>query len=235
VRGRVAARPLDEVAAVAARVFVDKGYRAAGISDVSAGLGLSHGALYTYVHSKEALLYLALLRAIEPGSVESLTLPVATPTPEQIVELTRTWAETAATMPVLASACARRILPVADELGGVVDELYGFIERNRGLLALVERCAMDLPELAQLYFVQLRRALFEQLTTYLRRRIRSGHLRPVPDLPAAARFMVETITWFGWHRHDDPDSAMLGDEPSRSTVRHLLLAAFLPASTEEGS
>jgi AcrR family transcriptional regulator len=232
MRGRVAARPLDEVAAVAARVFVDKGYRAAGISDVSAGLGLSHGALYTYVSSKEALLYLALLRAIEPGSVDSMTLPVATPTQEQIVALTATWADTFATLPVLAAACARRTVPVADELGGIVDELYGFIECNRGLLSLVERCAQDLPELAQLYFVQRRRSLFEQLVTYLRRRIRSGHVRPVPDLIAAARFIVETITWFAWHRHDDPDSAMLDDEPSRATVRHLLLAAFLPVPTE---
>jgi AcrR family transcriptional regulator len=228
MRGRVAARPLGEVAAVAGRVFVDKGFRGAGISDVSAGLGLSHGALYTYVHSKEALLYLALLLAVEPASIDGLSLPVAAPTSEQIVALVETWADTHATLPVLAAACGRRGRPVEDELGGVVDELYSFVEYNRGLLSLVERCAQDLPELAQAYFVRRRRSLVEQLGTYLGRRIRSGHLRAVPDVAAAARFVVEAITWFAWHRVEDPDSAMLADDASRLTVRHLLLAAFLP-------
>jgi hypothetical protein len=30
------------------------------------------------------------------------------------------------------------------------------------------------------------------------------------------------------HRHGDADSAMLDDDACRATVRHLLLAAFLP-------
>ena len=60
MRGRKA-RPLAEVAEAAGLVFTDKGFGDAGISDVAAALGLSHGALYTYVESKQALLYLALL------------------------------------------------------------------------------------------------------------------------------------------------------------------------------
>ncbi|QRP50342.1 hypothetical protein [Amycolatopsis sp. FDAARGOS 1241] len=63
----------------------------------------------------------------------------------------------------------------------------------------------DLPELAQYYFVQRRRALLATLADYLSRRIRSRALRAVPDLPAAARFVVETIAWFAWHRAGDPD------------------------------
>jgi hypothetical protein len=43
---------------------------------------------------------------------------------------------------------------------------------------------------------------------------------------------VETIAWFAMHRHGDLDSAMLDDDTCRSTVRHLLLAAFLPATSE---
>ncbi|GAA4858023.1 hypothetical protein GCM10023403_22610 [Pseudonocardia benzenivorans] len=227
MRGRVAPRPLDEVADVAGRVFVEKGYRGAGISDVAGRLGLSHGALYTYVRSKEALLHLVLLRAVEPGSLDELPLPVAGADPERIVALARTWADTHATLPVLAAACRRRTMPVADELVAVVDELYGFVERNRLLLALVERCAADLPELATLHFVERRRELVGRLATYLRRRIRSGHLRPVPDVDAAARFVVETVAWFAWHRREDPDSAMLGDDAARTTVHDLVPAAFL--------
>lgn len=74
-----------------------------------------------------------------------------------------------------------------------------------------------------------RRGLLDQLGDYLRRRIKSGHLRPVPDIPTSARFIVETIAWFAWHRHGDPDSLMLNDDDCRRTVRHLLLAAFRPS------
>ncbi|WIX75090.1 helix-turn-helix domain-containing protein [Amycolatopsis carbonis] len=228
MRGRVPARPVGEIAEAAARVFMAKGYQAAGVSDVSAALGLSHGAVYTYAKSKEALLYLALLRLIRPEALEDLTTPVPTPTPEEIVALIDGWAADDSGLSALAASAGRRQRPVADELGAIVDELYGFIERNRHLLALVERCAADLPELAQYYFVQRRRGMLDTLADYLTRRIRSGALDPVPDVPAAARFIVETIAWFAWHRLGDPDSTRLDDDACRATVRHLVLAAFVP-------
>jgi hypothetical protein len=37
--------------------------------------------------------------------------------------------------------------------------------------------------------------------------------------------------WFAWHRKDDPDSAMIGDEPARQVVRELLVSAFIPPPT----
>ncbi|MFB9838498.1 TetR/AcrR family transcriptional regulator [Actinoallomurus acaciae] len=228
MRGRVPARPVEEIAEAAARVFMAKGYRAAKISDVSAALGMSHGAVYTYAKSKEALLYLALVRLARPESLAGLDIPVATPTSEEIVAVVDTAGR--GDFPVLTAASAglRRHATVAEELGAIIDELYGFIERDRHLLALVERCAPDLPDLANLYFVQRRRTLLTALGDHLRRHIGSGALRPVPDVPAAARFITETVAWFAWHRLDDPDSTTLDGEACRRTVRHLLLAAFLP-------
>jgi AcrR family transcriptional regulator len=233
MRGRTAARPLAEIAVAAARVFSDKGFRPAGISDVSAALGLSHGALYTYVDSKRALLYLALLGAVQPDAVNALPIPVTAPSPEQIVAVVDTWVASHAGLQALAQARAvPSTRPAGRELGDIIDELYDFIERNRQLLTLVARCAADLPELAQWYFVQRRRTMLEQLGGYLRDRILAGQLRPVPDVPTAARFIVETIAWFAMHRHGDPDSAMLDDQTCHQTVHHLLMAAFLPTASE---
>jgi AcrR family transcriptional regulator len=223
MRGRKPPRPVAEVADAAVRIFTDKGFRTAGISDVSTALGLSHGALYTYVDSKQALLYLALLRAIQPDAVHALPIPVTAPPPPQIVKLVEAWA--AVQTAVLA-------FPAGQELGDIIDALYGFMDRHRRVLKLVARCAADLPELARWYFEQQRRAMLDRLAEYLRHQIRSGQLRPVPDVPAAARFIVETIAWFAMHRHTDPDSGMLDDDACRRTVRHLLLAAFLPAASE---
>lgn len=232
MRGRVPIRPLEEIADAAVRVFLARGFRPAGISDVAAALGLSHGAVYTYVKSKQALLHLALTRVLRPDAVAGLAVPVPTPTAEEVIALVESWANDQAALPLLARAAAGTSgLSPAAELTSVVDELYAFIEQNRMALQLVEGCAEQLPELAQWYFVQRRRAMVEQVGAYLAARIAAGLLRPVPDVPVAARFIVETVAWFAMHRHGDPDSRMLSDDDCRRTVRHLLIAAF-PTSEE---
>lgn len=221
---------MSEIATAAARVFTVKGYKAAGISDVATVLGLSHGALYTYVDSKDALLSLAFLHLAKPDALDEMTIPVSTPGRAKIVDIDAQPA-VPATSPALAAALDRRTRPVAEELGGIIDELYAYIEGHQELLALVESCARDIPELAEWHFVRGRRGLLGQLGDYLGRRIKSGHLPPVPDIATSARFIVETIAWFAWHRQGDPDSSMLNDDDCRRTVRHLLLAAFLPAGS----
>jgi AcrR family transcriptional regulator len=227
MRGRKPVRPLAEVADAAMGVFADKGFRPAGISDVAAALGLSHGAVYTYVEGKQALLYLALLRATRPDAVTELSLPVGTPPVETIVAVMETWVKEQE-----AFGIGVRQRPdersAADELALVVDTVYDFIDGNQLVLTLVARCAEDLPELGQWYFVERRRGMVAEIGEFLRTRIAAGTLRPVPDVPAAARFIVETIAWFAMHRHGDPDSAMLDDETCRRTVHDLVVAAFLP-------
>lgn len=214
-------------------MFTVKGFRPAGISDVATELGLSHGAVYTYANSKQALFYLALLRVLDPSAVEELQAPVATPQPDEIVDMVRKWAVRDADVSALADALDRTKrapeTPVELELQAIVDQLYSFIERHRTTLRLVERCAAELPELAQWYFVESRRGTLARLGEFLTARIEAGVLSPVPDVPVAARFIVETVAWFAMHRHGDPDSAMLTDEDCRRTVRQLVPAAFLPA------
>jgi hypothetical protein len=162
--------------------------------------------------------------------VATLTLPVAAPPAEEIVTLLESWMVTQTSPRVTGAPGVLGTRPADQELGAIIDALYGFIESSRRTLQLIERCAADLPELAQWFFVQRRRTMLEQLGEYLRKGIESGELRPVPDVPAAARFINETIAWFAMHRHGDQDSAMLDDDACRRTVRHLLLAAFLPGT-----
>ena len=237
MRGRLPARPLGEVADAAVRVFGAKGYRPAGISDVAKALGLSHGAVYTYADSKQALLYLALVRVLDPAAAEMLTPPVAAPSPDRVVALLRDWAAARSGFEPVAELLARppagSAARAGEELGAVVDAVYGFVEGNRAALRLFARCSDDLPELAQWYYVDTRRGLLDLLGRYLSARIDAGLLRPVPDVPVAARFIIETVAWFAMHRHGDPDSAMLSDEDCRRSVRDLVTASFLtrPAKT----
>jgi AcrR family transcriptional regulator len=198
------------------------------MTDVGARLELSHALLYRYVESKEALFELALRYAMDPDATSTLETPLPTPPPGRTLAIVKGWAKKWASFPVLAAALGASVPgDVADELGAIIDELYLFFEHNRRVLALIERSAPDIPELYRFYFLQRRRALLTQLADYLERRMASGDLRSVSDVGVAARFLVESIVWFAWHRKDDPDSAMIGDEPARQVVKELLMAAFV--------
>lgn len=232
MRGRKPVRPLTEIADAAVQVFTDRGFRPAGISDVAAVLGLSHGALYTYADSKQALLSLALRRVIRPGDVEGLTIPVTVEPPRETAALLEAWWSREMQPPILTTVDRSTRRSAHEEFGQTIDALYDLVSRNRRALALVSRCAADLPDLAQWHFVEHRRTTLARLADYLRQRIDAGLLPPVPDVPTAARFIVETITWFAMHRHGDPDSATLDDDTCRRTVHHLLLAAFVRTAAD---
>ena len=66
---------------------------------------------------------------------------------------------------------------------------------------------------------------------FLASRAASGGLRPLADPDIAAHFLRETIAWFAQHRQRDPATAEIDDQRARSTVRELLLAAFVPDTT----
>jgi AcrR family transcriptional regulator len=216
------------VASAACQVFIEKGYRRTLMSDVGAQLELSHALLYRYVESKEALFELAVLYAVDREAAAKIEVPVPTPPRGHTLGLLKKWGKENAGFPVLASALAQRQpKDITDELLGIIDERYLFMERNHQLLALIERSALDLPELHAFYFTKGRRSQVGQLASYLERRIRSGDLNPVSDVEVAARFIVETIAWFAMHRKGDLDSAMIADEQAHQTVRELLLAAFV--------
>ena len=194
---------------------------------MAAELGLSQGAVYGYVESKEALFQLAMTFAMGIDPIEELTLPVPTPAPGQMLAPLRTW-KPGSSFPVLTDALRTSQIPDARaEMRAVIDELYGLLEHNRFFLSLVESSAQDLPELSELYYDHLRGGQLTDLTRYLELRIASGHLRSVPDVEVATRFVIETVAWFAWHRRDDRDGAAIDADIARSTVKQLVVDAFV--------
>jgi AcrR family transcriptional regulator len=215
----------------ALRVFARKGLRRARMSDVAREAGLSAGALYTYFASKQALFHWLVEHGAEPGPIAApVRLPLPSPAPGAIEKRLRESIARALRLPVLDAALARR--RVADpraELAEVVDELYQCIEASRMPAIVIERSALELPELFAIYFLETRRGLLERLARYVERRARAGHFRAVAQPAVAARWIVEAVTWFARHRHGDADPSGLPDgEALRAQVVALITCALVP-------
>ena len=206
-------RRLEEIAEAATRVFGRLGYRRTHMADVAAAAGLSSGAVYSYVESKEALFHLVFVRAFDGLDDTLERLPLAAPPFEVTVKLLADGLRVEGTTPLMRAALDRDDPgDVRAELAAIVTERYEMTARIWPLLAVVERCAIDLPELEELYFRRARPGHLAQLTDYLARRSASGHLRAMPDPAIAARIVTEAITWFAWHRREDRDAAVYEDD-----------------------
>jgi hypothetical protein len=116
-------------------------------------------------------------------------------------------------------------MPLPD-LGQVVEELWNSIERNGRALQLIERCAHDWPELAATFYDELRPELLKTLASYLERGIRAGTIRRPPNIPLAARLIVETIAWFAMHRHGDADGRFFDAETAKVSTLDALISAY---------
>jgi len=69
-----------QILAAALKVFTEKGYHAANVSDVAAEAGVSQGTIYWYFDSKEALFQAAVLSVFDEWGQEATEAILAQPT-----------------------------------------------------------------------------------------------------------------------------------------------------------
>ncbi|MBV8693484.1 MAG: TetR/AcrR family transcriptional regulator [Actinobacteria bacterium] len=217
----------DALVGAGLRVFAERGFNKAQMADVAAVMGVSQGTLYNYVESKEALFSLCLDRLLEPDAAMP-ELPVRMPSQDDVLARLRARLEEVWALPRLEKALAtRRPADVRAELAEVIEEGYDAIGRRRLAFDAIERSAREMPEIAELYFVEIRRKQIARYTAYIEARIRSKQFRPQLDPPTATRLVLESVTYFARHRLGDLDSAMLDDDTVRHTVVDMMSAALL--------
>jgi AcrR family transcriptional regulator len=218
-------------------VFIAKGYRRTQMADVARAAGVSQGTLYNYVESKEALFYLIIDRGLIGSAPPTLSeFKVRTPAPGETITRLRHRINTELQVPELERALARST--VADpsaELKAIIHQYYAAVARLGRGLDLIERSAVDLPELGQLLYVERRRSIVAQLTRYLESRIASGAFRPLPHPATAARLILETVVWFSRHRHRTPDSAMISEQAALETTVDFLVGGLLARAGQRKS
>jgi len=213
----------------ATAVFLEQGFRRTQVADVAARMGLAKGSVYTYVESKEALFDCVLRHADRSDRIGlPETLPVATPPPGATLEMVQKRLAEDGALPSLTAALSRaRVVNMRTELETVLGELYEALARHRTAIELLDRCAPDYPELAKVWYRAGRETALSLLTRYLDDRARRGRLRRFEDAAIAARIVLETIVFWGVHRHWDPSPQTVDEDSARRIALAFLVGALV--------
>lgn len=219
--------PSDRFASLIAagtETFVAQGYRRTQMQDVAEALGVAKGTVYATVSSKEAL-FLACVRfadGIEPPP-DLTSWPLPAPAGGELLALVAQRLAEVSELALHGVAGAEPGSPVA-EIELIVTDLMRRLARHRRAIKLVDRCAPEIPELAELWFGAGRARLVGQLRDYLVLRAEQGLLKS-PANPAlwdvVARTIVETCVLWAVHLAWDPaptafQSAAAGDDVARA-------------------
>ena len=198
------------------------------MADIAAALGVAKGTLYLYVESKEALFDFVVRYADAPRPfTKKPSLPIRTPRRGATARYIRDRLAGESVLPALKSALTRpNVTDASAELEAVLRELYDVLRRNRCGIKLLDRSAPDLPELGALWFEGVRVGAMERIGKYLETRIRAKKLRPVPDITAAARLIIETAVFWSVHRHWDPHPQAVDERVAQDTVVRFLVGAL---------
>jgi len=112
------------------------------------------------------------------------------------------------------------------ELEAIVRELYGKAAGHWRAVKIMERSALDWPELAALWFEGHRSRLIRQLARYFKIGMETRALRQAPDAEAAARLVLETVAYFAMHRRMDPEPIELDERTAEETVVDAIVHAY---------
>ncbi len=224
---KISAIRWEEVTRAATEVFLCKGYKRAQMADITEALGLSAGAIYRYVESKEALFDL-VVRVSAGMNIEtsSLVAPIATPRPGATMAFLRRTLERQGRIAKLEEGLVgSKAGDVVAEFEGIVRELYARTAQFRVGIQLLDRSALDWPELAALWSGRWRTNLVDQLARYLDLRISDRCVPAVPDSRAWGRFIVETVAFFALHRHYDSFPTAMSDKIAEDTAVSAMVRA----------
>jgi AcrR family transcriptional regulator len=218
---------IDKIADAATEIFIRQGYAPARISQIAERAKVGPGTIYLYAAGKEALYDLAVRRAMEDPTVWSMTLPHPTPAPGAVADALWRCLQNAAHFPQLRLAAdSQPPADVTDEVQGIVLELYGWLRRYRRAIELVERSAVDWPDVAQVFYRRFWRGGVRRLADYLARRVNEGVLPARGRGVAAAHLVVESLAWMAVHREWSPDAASLPAAAAEESAVALLVSAI---------
>lgn len=220
---------VDVVLDAAADVFAERGFVRTRMAEVAQRAQVATGSLYNVAASKEALFAAVFVARDQRGQLE---LPLPDPGLDQMQSVIAGRLLEATRLPLHEQALARtRADDIAAELRALLVERFDSMSASWRQVAAVERTAADLPAVFEAFYNQGRKAFLASLATYLRSRAEAGQLRLTGDPELVARFVVEAVAFWAYHRHEDP-TLTITEEQARdvcvATVQAALLGGHAP-------
>ena len=226
--GRAAPRGADQTRAVAKAAlasFSEGGYRLTQIAHVSERLGVSVGAIYRHVESKEALFHLAVLAAVNQLP-EAFILPMKVSGFEDTLRVMGELVDSRPAWPILRKALRSAAPPDRKaEARAVGGELFAIMSGRAALIRLLDRCAQDIPELAEVFDRQVRNRLLDDLITWVHRRRLAGDSQK-PAAEALARGAMEAVAWLAKARPYDSTATAITEDQARDAAVRIFANAF---------
>ena len=226
---RVAApNRVADIVDAALTVFGRNGFSRTQMADVAAAAGVSVGTLYNYVEGKEELLLLCAAYAFDPQAAIEGPKPLTVGSRKAFLTKLAVHVGALARIDALEDALRAKTPPddVVAECARIVTEIFDLIARVRRGMDALERSARDVPDVAKLFYGDVRPRFLQQLTDYIERRAKAGLIPPPIDAAVTARFAVESITWMARHRHGDADGGEMDDDTVRSSTIQLVTRAI---------
>lgn len=226
-RGRRGADRTREVAAAALGAFCDGGFRLTQIAHVAERLGVSVGTIYRYVDSKEALFHLAVLEALGEAP-DMLDAPLKT---AGIAESVRALREAIASDRLWSRLDAALAGPapadVAAEASEIAGQLYKSLSLRAPAIRLLDRCAHEIPALAEIFDREVRATLMTDLTAWVLKR-RLADEAGTPSAAVLARGAMEAVAWLAKNRPGDPTAAWMDEDDARAAAVRIFVNALVP-------
>ena len=220
---------IEDLIHAGTKVFLEKGYRRAQIADIARAMGVAPGTIYLYAEGKEALFDAVMRASTSPEVLQGLRIPIETPVNNAtLLFIQKALTKESRIVSLEAALKKRTAQDVRAEMEGIASELYAKVSRHWLALKLLERSALDWPELAALWFGEHRLRVLQQLTRYFEIRMASGDLRKAPDPPAAARLVLEMVAAFAMHCRMDPSPAQIAPAIAEATAIDAIVNAYLP-------
>lgn len=231
------ATPPDRIAkllAAAAATFVATGFHRTQMDDIAARLGVSKGTVYRSVDSKESLFAAVIAWGDRPHLVPVDGIPPTSDLSAVARSVAVDLSDGIASLALTAVVQGRRRELTNAQFGAeaerVAADLFDLMHRRRTAIMVVDRCAVELPDLAAMWFGDGRYALVDVWSAYLAARRRS--LTVDCDPAILARTIVELITMWAvkmpWDPAPRPYDVDRAGRACSAIVRQLLAGPSIP-------
>lgn len=213
-----------------AAAFVAHGFQRTQMDDIAERLGVSKGTIYRSVDSKETLFAAVIAWGDSPDRVPGDGLVSATDVATVAAVVATELADAVAGLALTSIVASRTRLRASEGIAGEIERLTASLcqvmRSRRTAIMVLDRCAGEMPELANVWFGEGRYALVDLWQDYLT--LRANHLTIDLDPAILARTIVEVVTTWAVKMPWDPAPRPYPDDTTAACaamIRQLLVGA----------